>query len=126
MLEQLFVLPVAVSNQKFSFPTCRYWCMSRPEAIPQLQKWLHRESWNHNARYLLIFNFLQKAHEERSLRHFRTVIEQLNFMVIPNHLYLKKDTCCQYRKFQLLLCASEISLQGGDYLSCVNHAKNAY
>lgn len=36
-----------------------------------------------------------------------------------------KDICCQYQKFQLLLCASEISLQGGDHLGSVNHAKNA-
>ena len=100
--------------------------MSGPEAIPQLQKWLHREPWNHNARYLLILDFLQKAREERFPRHFCIVIEQLNFVVNPNHLYLKKDTCCQHRKFQLLLCASEISLQGGDCHGCVNHAKTAY
>lgn len=114
-----------MSNQKFSFPTCRYRCMSGPGAIQQLQKWLHREPWNHNARYLLILNFLQKAREERFPRHLCTIIERLNFVAISNHLYLKKDTCCQYQKFQLLLCASEISLQGGDHLGCVNHAENA-
>ena len=49
--------------------------MSGPEAIPQLQKWLHREPWNHNARYWLILDFLQKAREERFPRHCCIVIE---------------------------------------------------
>ena len=88
-------------------------------------RWLHREPWNHNARYLLILNFLRRACEERFPRHLCTTIERLNFVAMSNQVYLKKDICHQYQKFQLLLCASEISLQSGDQIGCVNHAKNA-
>ncbi|KAK9269809.1 hypothetical protein L1049_025382 [Liquidambar formosana] len=112
-------------NQKFSFPTCRDQCLNGPMAIPQLQKWLLREPWNHNARYLLILNFLQKAREERFPRHLCIVLERLLRVALSNQFYSKKDMSYQYQKFQLLLCASEISLQSGDTISSINYAKDA-
>ncbi|KAM7253000.1 hypothetical protein ACFE04_025618 [Oxalis oulophora] len=36
-----------------------------------------------------------------------------------------KDATCQYQKLQLLLCASEISLQSGNKIDSINHARNA-
>lgn len=44
-------------------------------------------------------------------------------MAISSELYSMTDM--SYRKFQLLLCASEISLQIGNKISCINHAKTA-
>lgn len=46
-------------------------------------------------------------------------------MAFSEDCYLKTDMSSQYQKFQLLLCASEISLQVGNQTSCINHAKNA-
>uniref|UniRef100_A0A5B7C540 Tetratricopeptide repeat protein SKI3 n=1 Tax=Davidia involucrata TaxID=16924 RepID=A0A5B7C540_DAVIN len=111
--------------RKFSFPTCGYQCLHGSRAIQQLQKWLRQEPWNHNARYLLILNYLQKAREERFPRYLCIVLERLIGVALSNQMYSKKDMSCQYQKFQLLLCASEISLQGGDHIGCINHARKA-
>lgn len=76
-------------------------------------------------RYLLILNLLQKAREERFPQHLCTIIERLIFVALSNETYTRKDMSYQYQKFQLLLCASEVSLQGGNIIGCINHAKNA-
>ncbi|KAF3446960.1 hypothetical protein FNV43_RR12140 [Rhamnella rubrinervis] len=113
------------SNPKFSFPTCTYQCLNEHGAIQQLQKCLHLEPWNHTLRYLLVLNLLQKAREERFPRNLCMMLERLIFVALSNDCYLKTDTSYQYQKFQLLLCASEISLQFGNQTNCINHAKNA-
>ncbi|XP_044511086.1 tetratricopeptide repeat protein SKI3 isoform X2 [Mangifera indica] len=110
---------------KFAFPTCGYECLNGPKAAQELQKCLHREPWNHNARYLLILNLMQKAREERFPQHLCTILERLIVVALSNELYTSKQMFYQYQKFQLLLCASEISLQGGNITNCINHAKNA-
>lgn len=114
---------VGNSNPKFSFPSCTYQCLNGHGAIQQLQKCLRREPWNHNIRYLLILNLLQKAREERFPHHLCIILKQLMSVALPSEVYSKTDNC--YQKFQLLLCASEISLHGGNKTGCIDHAKNA-
>ncbi|XP_038898489.1 tetratricopeptide repeat protein SKI3 isoform X3 [Benincasa hispida] len=116
---------IGTSDPRFSFPTCSYQCQSGIGTIRQLQKCLRQEPWNYDARYLLILNILQKAREERFPCHLRVTIERLILVAFSNELYFKKDTSHQYKKFQLLLCASEISLQGGGQIKCINYAKAA-
>lgn len=94
-------------------------------SLSTLIRCLHREPWNHNARYLLILNLMQKAREERFPQHLCTILERLIVVALSNELYTSKQMFYQYQKFQLLLCASEISLQGGNITNCINHAKNA-
>ncbi|PWA55302.1 tetratricopeptide repeat (TPR)-like superfamily protein [Artemisia annua] len=111
-------------NNKFSFPTCKDHSTHPDQSTHQhgslklLQKWCHQEPWNQNARYLLILNYIQKAREERYPQHICTALERLTRVALS-------DESRHYQKFQLLLCASEISLQSGDHIGCINHAKNA-
>ncbi|CAK9178263.1 unnamed protein product [Ilex paraguariensis] len=111
--------------ETFSFTTCSYQWPCRLGAIQQLQKWLHQEPWNHNARYLLILSYLQKAREERYPQHLCVVLERLISVAVSNELFSKKDMSYQYQKFQILLCASEISLQVGDHIGSIKQAKTA-
>ncbi|XP_043711389.1 LOW QUALITY PROTEIN: tetratricopeptide repeat protein SKI3-like [Telopea speciosissima] len=113
------------TNQKFSFPTCKDQFMHEGQATKQMQKWLHQEPWNHNARFLLLLNALQKAREERFPQHLCGTLERLLSAALLDEVYSKKDVSHQYQKFQLLLCASEISFQAGDHFGCINHATNA-
>ncbi|KAI8015612.1 Tetratricopeptide repeat protein SKI3 [Camellia lanceoleosa] len=112
-------------KMKFSFPTCECQCLHGTRAIRQLQKLLHQEPWNHNARYLLIINYIQKAREERFPQYQCDLLRRLINVALSCQLYSKKDKSSQYHMSQLLLCASEISLQGGDHIGCINYAKNA-
>lgn len=86
---------------------------------------LHQEPWNHNALYLLILNYLQKAREERFPQHLCEILGRLIKVALSDQLCSKKDMFSRYQLFQLLLCASEVSLQGGDHIGCINHAKSA-
>ncbi|KAF2310828.1 hypothetical protein GH714_017490 [Hevea brasiliensis] len=112
-------------DPKFSFPTCGYQCMNGPAAIRELQKYLRREPWNHNAQYLLILNILQKAREERFPRQLCVILKRLLLVALYNELYTRESLSYQYQKFQLLLCLSEISLQCGNPINCIEHAKSA-
>lgn len=85
----------------------------------------HQKPWNHNARYLLVLNYLQRAREEKFPHHLCVIISRLISVALSNELYCKAEVSYQYQLFQLLLCASEISLQSGDHLTCLNHAKKA-
>lgn len=105
-------------NNKYSFPTCKDQSAPQHTSLKLLQKWWHQEPWNNNARYLLILNYIQKAHEERYPQHIRTRLDKLINLALS-------DESRPYQKFQLSLCASEISLQSGDHVNCINHAKNA-
>lgn len=75
--------------------------------------------------YMLILNLFQKAREERFPQHLRTVIKRLTDVALSNELLSGQHMSYQYQKFQLLLCASEISLQGGNIAGCINHTKDA-
>ncbi|XP_052201463.1 tetratricopeptide repeat protein SKI3 isoform X2 [Diospyros lotus] len=112
-------------NRKWAFPSCGCQCQYDTRAIQQVQRLLHQEPWNHNARYLLIINYLQKAREERFPRHLCDVLGRLLNVALSSQLYSKKDKTSQYQMFQLLLCASEMSLHCGDHIGCISHAKNA-
>lgn len=117
----------AVGNcsPKFSYPTCTYQCLNEPGAIQQLQKCLRREPWNQNIRYLLVLNLLQKAREERFPCHLCIILERLISVALSDEVYHNTGMSYEYKKFQLLLCASEICLQCGNLTGCINHAKNA-
>lgn len=86
---------------------------------------IHQNPWNHDARYLLVLNYLQRAREQRFPHHLCGIRNRLIHAALSNELYSKTEMLYQYRHFQLLLCASEISLQCGDHMSCITHAKKA-
>lgn len=89
-------------------------------------RWLRQEPWNHKAQYLLVLNILQKAREEKFPQHLCFTLQRLICTALSNEIYCsKKSQSYEYQKFQLLLCASEISLQCGDYFGCISHAQNA-
>lgn len=75
---------------------------------------------------MLVLNILQKAREEKFPQHLCFTLKRLVCTALSNEIYYsKKSQSYEYQRFQLLLCASEISLQGGDYLGCISHAQNA-
>ncbi|XP_058073295.1 tetratricopeptide repeat protein SKI3 [Magnolia sinica] len=113
------------SKSKYSFPTCEGQCMHGVRPVQHQQKWLHQEPWNDKSRYLLVLGVLQKAREERFPQHLCVTLKRLVFGALSSEVYSKKDQSCEYQKFQLLLCASEISMQAGDYVGCINHATDA-
>ncbi|KAI3457257.1 hypothetical protein Pfo_013920 [Paulownia fortunei] len=112
-------------NEKFPFSTCRHQWPSGSRAIQLLQKFLHQEPWNFNARYLLTLNCLQKAREERFPQHVCRVLERLSAVALSNQVYSIKDVSCQYQNFQLLLCAAEVNLQQGNNSECFRLARSA-
>ncbi|XP_026404471.1 tetratricopeptide repeat protein SKI3-like [Papaver somniferum] len=116
------ILGAAVVACNSSIPTCIDPCMHGRQTISQLQRWLHQEPWNHTARYLLLLNFLQKAREERFPQHLCIILSRLVCVALSCEMYSKKDVAYQHQKFQLLLCASEISLQNGAHNDCIGHA----
>lgn len=113
------------NSEKVAFPTCDCQFLHETRANRLLQKWLHEEPWNYNAKYLLVITYLQKARLERFPQHLNVVLGRLLSVVLSTHMNSTNDGSSQYRKFQLLLCASEISLQGGDLIGCTNHANCA-
>lgn len=113
------------SSPKFTFPTCTKLCYNHPGAIRYLQKCFHQKPWNHDTRYLLVLNYLQRAREERFPNHLCRILNRLTYVALSNELYSRTEMLYQYRYFQLLLCASEISLQCGNHMSCITHAKKA-
>ncbi|GMH17265.1 hypothetical protein Nepgr_019106 [Nepenthes gracilis] len=112
-------------NLNFCFPTCKSHGKRGAAAVQQMQRWLHQEPWNQNARYLLILNLLQQAREARYPQHLLIVLKRMIFSSLSGQIYLEESTYHRYRKFQLLLCASEINLQCQDIISCVSCAKDA-
>ncbi|GFP89520.1 tetratricopeptide repeat protein 37 [Phtheirospermum japonicum] len=112
-------------NEKFSFPTCRHQSPSGSRTTQLLQKFLHQEPWNFNARYLLTLNCLQKAREENFPQHVCGVVGRLTSVALSNQFYSIEDAWSQYQHFQLLLCAAEINLQQGNNSECFRLAKIA-
>nr|XP_043616457.1 tetratricopeptide repeat protein SKI3 isoform X2 [Erigeron canadensis] len=105
-------------NYKYSFPSCKNQSTHQHGSLKLMQRWYHQEPWNKNARYLLILNYIQKAREERYPQHICMGLERLTNLALS-------DEFREYQKFQLSLCASEISLQSGNQVASVNHAKSA-
>ncbi|KAL3645407.1 hypothetical protein CASFOL_010587 [Castilleja foliolosa] len=112
-------------KEKFSFPTCGHQSPSGSRTTQLLQKFLHQEPWNFNARYLLTLNCLQKAREENFPQHICGVVERLTSAALSNQFYSIKDASSQYQHFQLLLCAAEVNLQQGNNSECFRLAKTA-
>lgn len=112
-------------SEKVVFPTCDCQFLHERRAIRLLQKWLREEPWNYNAKYLLVITYLQKARQERFPQHLNELLGRLLSVVFSSHTKSTNDKSSQYREFQLLLCASEVSLQGGDLIGCINHANCA-
>lgn len=105
--------------------TCRYSSMQRASTVQKMQRWLHLEPWNDNARYLLILALLQKASEASYRQCFLDALKRMISAALGSQFYLLKTISSQYQKFQLLLCASEIALRGRDLKSCISFAKDA-
>ncbi|KAK4424686.1 Tetratricopeptide repeat protein SKI3 [Sesamum alatum] len=112
-------------KEKFPFPTCRHQRPSGSGTIQLLQKFLHQEPWNFNARYLLTLNCLQKARQERFAPQVCRVLERLTAAALHNQFYSSTDVSCQYQSFQLLLCAAEVNLQQGNTNECFRYARSA-
>ncbi|EFH63911.1 tetratricopeptide repeat-containing protein [Arabidopsis lyrata subsp. lyrata] len=107
---------------RFSFPTCHCQYLNAPVVVVELQRFLHQEPWNSDVRYLLILNLVQKAREQRFPRQLCSAIERLISVALSDETCSKE---CEYQKFQLLLCASEISLQKGNIAESIAHAGKA-
>ncbi|CAN6938742.1 unnamed protein product [Brassica oleracea var. botrytis] len=103
---------------RFSFPTCHCQSLNAPVVVAELQRFLHQEPWNSDVRYLLILNLMQKAREQRFPRQLCSAIERLISVALS-------DEASGYQKLQLLLCASEMSLQKGDTAESIDHARKA-
>lgn len=73
-------------------------------------------------RYLIILNLVQKAREQRFPRQLCSAIERLISVALSDETCSKEG---EYQKFQLLLCASEISLQKRNIADSIAHARNA-
>lgn len=114
----------SVTIPKFSFPTCKDQLLHGSLAIHQLQKWLHQEPWNLEARYMLILNVLQKAREERFPEKLCVTTKRLISATLSRYTCNENEQC-KHLKFLALLTASEISLQSGDYLRCISYATDA-
>ncbi|XP_008799156.2 tetratricopeptide repeat protein SKI3 isoform X2 [Phoenix dactylifera] len=113
------------NNPKFSFPTCKDQPAHGTNVIHSMQRWLHQEPWNLDAHYLLVLNVLQKAREEKFPQHLCSTLKRLLLVALSKEIYMKENKLHQYQKFVLLLCASEVSLQCGDYHGGVKHATDA-
>uniref|UniRef100_A0A1D1Y0Z0 Tetratricopeptide repeat protein 37 n=1 Tax=Anthurium amnicola TaxID=1678845 RepID=A0A1D1Y0Z0_9ARAE len=114
-----------MGKHKLSFPTCKSQFVPVGKRIHQLQKWFREEPWNCKARYLLILSVLQKAREEKFPKHLCVSLKRLVSSALSDDVYLVENQVYVYQKFQLLLCASEIHLQSGDYLACISQAIEA-
>ncbi|XP_047329203.1 tetratricopeptide repeat protein SKI3 isoform X2 [Impatiens glandulifera] len=112
-------------EEKFSFSTCECHSQHGSRTLMQLQKWVRQEPWNNNASYLLIMNYMQKAREKRYPKHMCDLLGRLIDASLSNYQDTKLDKYCLYKRFLLLLCASEIRLQVGDHVGCINHANTA-
>ncbi|XP_073289735.1 tetratricopeptide repeat protein SKI3 isoform X1 [Primulina huaijiensis] len=112
-------------NENFAALTCRHQLPFQSGIIKLLQKFLHQEPWNFNARYLLTVNYLQKARESRFPPHICRVLARLTAVALSHQLCLSKYMCLQYQYFQLLLCSAELDLQQGNTGECIEHARSA-
>ncbi|KAM0878424.1 hypothetical protein ACQ4PT_034890 [Festuca glaucescens] len=69
-----------ISYPKFSFPTCEDQYLSQYNALCNLQRLVHQEPWNQDARYLLVLAIFQKAREEKYPKHISTILKRKQYM----------------------------------------------
>lgn len=113
------------SYPKYSFPTCEDQYLSQYNAICNLQRLVHQEPWNQDARYLLVLAIFQRAREEKYPKHICTILKRLNLQVLSSRSSSQEHSIVLYEKYLLLLLSSETSLQSDDYESCIAQATNA-
>jgi superkiller protein 3 len=113
------------SYPKFSFPTCEDQYLSGYNAICRLQRWVHLEPWNQDARRLLVLTLFQKAREEKYPKHICTILKRLILQVLSSGSNSQDNKVVQYGNYLLLLVASEVSLQSGDHGNCIAQATEA-
>lgn len=101
---------------------CPFFFPSATRLVFWIRRFLHQEPWNSDVRYLLILNLMQKAREQRFPRQLCGAIERLISVALSDEACSKEG---EYQKFQLLLCASEISLQKGNTAESIDHARKA-
>lgn len=99
--------------------------MTNHVTVSQNCRCFHQKPWNHDARYLLVLNYLQRAREQKFPQHLCGILNRLTQAALSNELYSGTGLLFQYRYFQLLLCASEVSLQCGNHMACITHAETA-
>ncbi|KAK4753087.1 hypothetical protein SAY87_021885 [Trapa incisa] len=116
---------VGNSTPKFSFPTCTDQCLSKTQAVQQLQKSLHQEPWNRKALFLLVLNLLQRAREEKFPPQLCASIRRLISIALSIKSYPEADKSGEYQRFLLVLCASEMSFVGGNQVECIKHVTEA-
>ncbi|CAI9115330.1 OLC1v1016211C1 [Oldenlandia corymbosa var. corymbosa] len=110
------------TNDKLLFSNCGGDYLSGTWTIRHLQKCLHQQPWNYQARYLLILNYLQRARIERFPRQLCSILARLIAPILSENLSIREEYYDEYQRFQLLLCSAEVCLQLGDNLGCVKHA----
>ncbi|XP_031487063.1 tetratricopeptide repeat protein SKI3 isoform X2 [Nymphaea colorata] len=110
-------------SRNTSFSTCedRHTCRVKPTHL--LQKWCHQQPWNHKPKYLIIVTFYQEARERKFPRHICYMLKRLLMSAFASET--SAGNCETYQKLMLLLCASELCLQCGDYSGCLHYATDA-
>ncbi|KAM3236778.1 tetratricopeptide repeat protein SKI3 isoform X1 [Capsicum annuum] len=116
---------VRSGNKTLPMSICRENSKLACKTIKMLQKCVHQEPWDHHSYYLLVLNYFQQAREEKFPHNLCVVLERLINVSLQSEFYAKEDISSQYQKFQLLLCAAEVSLQCGNNFECIMHAKSA-
>lgn len=116
---------VGSGKKTLAMSICRENSTLECKTIKMLQKCVHQEPWDHHSYYLLVLNYLQKAREKKFPRNLCVVLERLINVALRSELYAKDEISSQYQKFQLLLCAAEVSLHCGNNFKCIMHAKSA-
>ncbi|KAL5225280.1 hypothetical protein ABZP36_011919 [Zizania latifolia] len=113
------------SYPKFSFSTCEDHYLSRYNAIHHLQRWVHLEPWNQDARRLLVLAIFQKAREEKYPKHICSILKRLILQVLSSDNNSQENKVVQYGNYLILLLSSEVSLQSSDYDNCIAQATEA-
>ncbi|VAH17868.1 unnamed protein product [Triticum turgidum subsp. durum] len=103
------------SYPKFSFPTCEDQYLSQYNGIRNLQRLVHQEPWNQDARYLLVLAIFQKAREEKYPKHICATLKRLVLQIMSSSSNSQEHKLILYEKYLLLLLSSEVSLQSDDY-----------
>ncbi|XP_021867566.2 tetratricopeptide repeat protein SKI3 [Spinacia oleracea] len=111
-------------KSKYSLSTCKHHDVQGSSLMRLMQRRFRLEPWNHNARYLLVLNLLQTTRQARYPQHLLDVLKRMTSAALTSQLFLN-NTFERYKRFQLLLCSSELSLLDGDTSCCVSLARDA-
>ncbi|KMT19386.1 hypothetical protein BVRB_1g013820 [Beta vulgaris subsp. vulgaris] len=111
-------------KSNYSLSTCKNQSVQGASLLGLMQRWFRLEPWNHNARYLLVLNLLQTARQARYPQQLVNMLKRMTSEALASQLFLK-NKFDRYKRFQLLLCSSELSLLGGDKSGCVSFARDA-